>query len=281
MLWGQSVSGAVGEFRLLRRDTGIYLGRGGTIGWLVNADAVVVIDSQFPDTAADFLARLPGRAGRNLNLLVNTHHHPDHIGGNAVLRPAAPMIMAHANVEGLLCAQEEVSGEQIDPALVPNGATTGGLRLGYGSETVRLDYFGPGHTGGDLIVTLEEANVVHLGDLCCNRRYARIDRPGGGRVRNWITLLERVVRDWPADTLFICGHAGAGRDVVMGASDVRLFRDYLAGVLEHVERAISAGHSRAEIATLENLPGFPEFHVPGPNRLAGNLEAVFDELTDG
>jgi len=251
------------------------------MGWLVRDDAEVGVDSQFPESAADFLERLPGRAGRDLNVLINTHHHPDHVGGNAVFRPHAPMIMAHANVEGLLRAQAEAQGQALDPALVPNGATTGGLRLGYGDETVRLDYFGPGHTSGDLIITFEQANIVHLGDLCCSRRYARIDRPAGASIRNWIRLLDRVLRDWPADTLYICGHAGDGFDPVIGGEDVRRFRNYLAAVVEQVERGIQAGRSRAEIAALENLPGFPDFHVPAPNRLSGNLETAYDELTAG
>ena len=32
---------------------------------------------------------------------------------------------------------------------------------------------------------------------------------------------------------------------------------------------------------LENLPGFPDYHAPLPNRLQGNLGTAFDELTAG
>ena len=38
-------------FRLLRRNVGIFTGRGGTIGWLATADALIVVDAQFPETA--------------------------------------------------------------------------------------------------------------------------------------------------------------------------------------------------------------------------------------
>ena len=40
------------RFRPLRRGVGIFSGRGGTIGWLSSTDALVVVDTQFPDTAA-------------------------------------------------------------------------------------------------------------------------------------------------------------------------------------------------------------------------------------
>jgi hypothetical protein len=61
---------------------------------------------------------------------------------------------------------------------------------------------------------------------------------------------------------------------------VTAFRDYLSGLLAHVEREIAAGKSRAEIVTLPNLPGFDDFHAPLPNRLGSNLGVAYDELTE-
>jgi hypothetical protein len=48
-----------------------------------------------------------------------------------------------------------------------------------------------------------------------------------------------------------------------------------------VEKRIQAGEPKERIVALDNLPGFPDFHVaPGPqNRLPLNLGVAFDELT--
>ena len=280
--WSKAQGGAVsGEFVPLRRGAGYYRGRGGAMGWLANDDAVLAIDSQFPDNARHFFENLPGRRGRSLNLLINTHHHRDHTSGNVWLRDHAPMMMAHSSVPELMCAEAEAGGRELDPRRVPNGGTTGGLRLGFGSETVRFDYLGPAHTRGDLVITLEQAGAVHLGDLCFNRRYPRIDRPGGARIDNWILLLERVARDWPSDTIFIFGHAGEGFDLTGTGADLLAFRDYLDGLREHVAAEVAAGKSKSEITKLANLPGFTDYHVPSPNRLQGNLEAAFEEIAAG
>ena len=91
----------VTEFQSLRRNIGVFIGRGGTIGWLVNPDATVVVDTQFPDTAAICLAGLPGLGGRTLDAVVNTHHHWDHTAGNKIFKPATRMIVAHQNVPKL------------------------------------------------------------------------------------------------------------------------------------------------------------------------------------
>ena len=44
----------------------------------------VVIDSQFPDTSQMFLDGLKTRTPRRIDILLNTHHHGDHTGGNKV-----------------------------------------------------------------------------------------------------------------------------------------------------------------------------------------------------
>src|SRR5262245_56021149 len=83
-------------FTPLRRNVGIFHQRGGTIGWLVNRDGVLVVDTQFADTAPNFLAGLKTRTPRTIDVVINTHHHPDHTGGNGVLRAAARQLVAHA-----------------------------------------------------------------------------------------------------------------------------------------------------------------------------------------
>ena len=98
------------EFKTLRREVGYFTARGGTIGWLVNKDALAAVDTQFPDTAPLFLSGLPGRSGRKLDVLVNSHHHGDHTGGNGVFKPETKMIVAHANVPGLQRARAEKDG---------------------------------------------------------------------------------------------------------------------------------------------------------------------------
>jgi len=148
-----------------------------------------------------------------------------------------------------------------------------------GDEMVTATYFGAAHTNGDAIVHFERANVVHLGDLVFNRLHPFIDRPAGASIRHWITVLEEAANHYPKDAIYIYGHGSAKFGVTGGQGDLPVFRDYLSGLLDHVEREIAAGKSKAEITALDNLPGFPEFHSAAPNRLSGNLAVAFDELT--
>jgi len=268
-------------FKPLRRNAGYFTGGGGTIGWLAAADALVAVDTQFPNTASVFLKEMPARNERMLDAVINTHHHGDHTGGNATFRPVTKTIVAHANVPDLLRARAEADKRTLDPAMVPDATFAETWRRDFGDETIAARYFGPAHTRGDIVIHFEKANVIHTGDLMFNRLYPVIDRPGGASIRGWIGVLEKLTQTYPADAIYIFGHGNQKFGVTGGHADLLVFRDYLAALLAHVEGGIKAGKTKEEIGKLENLAGFPDLHVPPGrgNRLPSNLAVAYDELT--
>ncbi len=268
----------VTEFKPLRRHTGIFTGRGGTIGWLASPAALVVVDTQFPDTAAVCLAGLPGRAGRRLDAVINTHHHFDHTSGNPVFKPATRTIVAQVNVPKLQFAAAEKSGD-LDKQVFADTTFAEAWRHDCGDEVVTAQYFGPAHTGGDAVIMFEQANVVHMGDLVFNRLYPYIDRPGGASARGWVKRLDEVHQTFPVDAIYVFGHGNPKFGVTGTRDDLLVMRDLLNAMLDHVQQGIAAGRTKDQITALDNLPGFPDFHVPPPTRLPSILGTVYDELT--
>ncbi|MFT3869143.1 MAG: MBL fold metallo-hydrolase [Nibricoccus sp.] len=268
------------EFHPLRRNVGYFTARGGTIGWLASPEALAVVDTQFADTAALCLAGLPGRADRTIDVVINTHHHGDHTSGNGVFKPVAKTIVAQANVPGLQrAAAERAKPPTTDKQVYADTTFAEAWRKELGDEVVSARYFGPAHTNGDTVILFEKANVVHMGDLMFNRIYPVIDRVSGASIRNWIVILEKVAKEYPADAIYIFGHAGGKFGVSGQRPELLVLRDYFTALLEHVQTQISAGKTKAEVSTLENFPGFPDFHQKLPNRLGGNLGVAYDELT--
>jgi glyoxylase-like metal-dependent hydrolase (beta-lactamase superfamily II) len=269
----------VTEFKALRRDVGIFTGRGGSIGWLASKNALVAVDTQFPDTAATFAMGVPGRGTRVFDVVINTHHHGDHTGGNPVLKPIAKSIVAHANVPKLQFAAAE-KANTVDKQVYADATFPEVWRREIGGEVVLAQYHGVAHTSGDVIVLFEKANVVHMGDLMFNRLYPVIDRTSGGRIKGWISVLEEAAKNYPADAIYIFGHGNPKFGPTGKRGDLLVFRDYLSGLLDYTAKKIAAGEAKEKIMALENLPGFADFHSPLPNRLSGNLATAFDELTD-
>jgi len=268
------------NFTSIRRNVGYYTNRGGTIGWLVNDDAIVVVDSQFADTASSCLNGLREMSARPIDALINTHHHGDHTGGNAVFKPYAGMIVAHSNVPDLQMKQAQMRGGEVEIAVA--GTTFDTVwEMDFGDEHIRAKHYGNAHTSGDAVITFENANVVHMGDLVFNKVFPFIDRDSGASIENWIKLLEQVVSEHDNNTIYIFGHSQTAANLTGQTRDLNRMRDYLEAVLSHVSSELQAGSSRDEITGLVSLKGFEDYVSFGPRlSLAANLNVAYDELID-
>jgi cyclase len=261
----------------IRRNVGLFIGRGGTIGWLANGNGALAVDSQFPDTARTFLDALAGRGARRLDVLLNTHHHGDHTAGNAAFREATGRIVAHERVPALQRAA--ATGDAAAAQVYADTTFAREWSVRIGDETVRARHHGAAHTGGDAVVHFENAGVVHMGDLVFHRAYPFIDRAGGASVVGWIALLEAVAAEYPADTVYVFGHGRAEAGITGTHADVLRQRDLLGALLETARRAHAAGRSREEVTAVEGLPGFDD-HAPLSPRLNAGfaLGAAYDEV---
>lgn len=282
---GQAPAPPNTSFEAIRANVGIFNGSGGTIGWLSNKEALIVVDSQYANTAAICLEGLKERATRSVDVLINTHHHGDHTGGNGVFRPQAKRIVAHARVPELLKQQAETAkpqpgGATPPPPVLPDTTFEKTWSEKAGDEQVTATHYGPAHTGGDAAIHFQRANVVHMGDLLFRERHPFIDRPAGASIQNWMTTLETVAKEFPRDAVYIAGHARQGLSALTDRAALLAFRDYFDAVLTHTRRAIKEGKTKEELVKLESLPGFEGYQGSGARlSLAGSLGVAYDELT--
>ena len=267
------------KFEDVRRNVGIFTMRGGTIGWLVNKEAVLVVDTQFADTAKACVDGLKQKtSNRGIDTVFNTHHHGDHTGGNAVFRAEAKRLIAHANVPGLQKKFASTAANAPAPT-VADATFDKTWSQDFGDEKVTARYDGPGHTGGDAMIHFERANVVHMGDLFFHERHPRVDRPSGASIQNWMQILERVTKAMPADTIYIAGHSKEGLPVTLDRKAVQQFRNYFDAVLTLTRKAIAAGQTKEALAATPSLAGFEGYQGGGALSLSGVLTAAFDELS--
>ena len=277
----------VTKFEEIRRGVGYFSGNGGSIGYLVNADGAIAIDSQFMQTAAICVAGLKQRAPKGIEMLINTHHHGDHTSGNGAFRPAVKRILAHENcvawqrtVAEQAAAKPPATGAPAPaPPVYADSTFKDTWQVDFGNEKVHVRYFGPGHTSGDAVIFFERANVIHAGDLLFRRVHPRVDSPAGASVMNWQNILQKMAAAHDNDTAYIFGHGKDG--VVLGKkADVEYFSNYLAAALDLVRAGIKAGQSKEEIAKAPSLKGFDDVAQVNPRiGLAGVLESAYDELT--
>jgi glyoxylase-like metal-dependent hydrolase (beta-lactamase superfamily II) len=272
----QTAAGPATRFETIRRNVGYFTGKGGTIGWLVHTDALVVVDSQFPDTAKLCLDGLGQKSSRGIDLLFNTHHHADHTAGNGVFKQKTKQIVAHARVPEL---QKQFTAADQPAPVVADATFTDVWSEEAGNERVTARHHGPAHTGGDSVIHFEQADVAHMGDLLFHEMHPFVDRPGGASIQNWITVLEAVMKALPGNTTFIAGHSKPGLPVAHDRKALQRQRDYFDAVLSQARKGIAAGSSKDEIAKADTLAGFEGYHSAPPRLTLGFVLGVaYDEL---
>lgn len=263
-----------GNMQLIRRNVGFFTERGGTIGWLLDPQGIVVVDTQFPEQAGHLIEHIRQQSQRPFDLLINTHHHGDHTGGNIAFKDLVGKVVGHTNC---LSNHQKQAKERNAEATQLFADTTFDKEWSQrvGDELITARYFGAGHTNGDIVVHFENANVAHVGDLMFNRRFPYIDRPGGANIRSWIQVLRNIRKTYAKDTIFIFGHAADGFPVTGTHADLKAFENYLSRLLQTVQKAIKAGQNKEQVLAITTIPGAPEWKGDGIQR---SLTAAWEEL---
>jgi len=229
------------ELQPLAGKLTLLTGAGCNIAILQGADGLLLIDSGLPQNAETMDRKARSVGPSTIQVLINTHYHFDHVGGNERLGREGVRIMAHENVLSRLSTPQKNSFLNREfPALAPAGrpavtfSTAGALT--HGSEKLVYRHLPPAHTDGDATVHFQNANVYHTGDLLFNGMYPFIDYSVGGSIEGMVAAADLIIEAVDAKTKIVPGHGPmAVRD------DVRAFRAMLAGVNEQVTALIKAG----------------------------------------
>lgn len=243
---------------------------------LVGGDSgLLVVDTHASATAARAVVEDIRRLGvGEVVAVANTHEHFDHTFGNGVLRAAYGGVPVHAHEAA---AEHTVpAGERIkaaydeDPAdphreevrateIVPADRTFSSARvLDLGGRMVELVHPGRGHTAGDVVVLVPDADVLLAGDLV-EESALRAGVPGFGEdcyPFDWPLSLDVVLALTTPASVVVPGHgAPVDRDFVEEQRNAigvvaETIRD-LAGRGVPVDQALEAGewpYPRAELA---------------------------------
>ena len=218
-------------------------GGGGNVGAFVGPDGVLLVDSLFAPLAERLVAAVRQVTERDIRFLINTHVHPDHIGGNEPLANRGVLIFAHDNVR--LRALEQLRfprrGGQFLPQpperARPVVTYTDGVSFHFNGEEVRAVLAPPAHTDGDTFVYFPESNVLHLGDVFRTTSYPIIDAYNGGTLAGTIKALEMAIAMAGPETRVIPGHGLA----IVGRSALVEFRDMVVAVRDRVRTMIAKG----------------------------------------
>jgi cyclase len=263
------------QVKMLRNNVGIFTERGGTIGFLLSKNGTIVIDAQFPDTSRHLIDELKKKEKASFLYLLNTHHHGDHTAGNIAYKGLVEHVVAQENSQANQKRVAEANNT-MDKQLLPDMTFKEDWKLKLDDEKIKAAYFGPGHTNGDAVYHIENANIIHAGDLMFNKRHPFVDRSAGANIASWIKDLDGILKMADKDTIIIFGHSLNPGEETGTIENVKKFQDYLGKVLSFAEAEIKKGVSKEEFIRNTSIPGVTEWAGQGIDR---PLTAAYEELT--
>jgi cyclase len=227
---------------------------GGNAGFVVGADGVLVVDTfGLEEASRAFLQAIRGVTDRPIRYVVDTHYHMDHVLGNGVFAQAGATILAQRNVRAWARTQNQrillppVSADEtaaIATLTLPELVYRDGVEVYLGDTKVVVRVM-PGHTGGDSVVIVPDAQVVFTGDLYWDHSLPNlVDADTGSQI----ATLDELAREY-RDARFVPGH---GKFVpvpeldqwdMAHAADLEALSGYLAALREAVGTALAAGKS--------------------------------------
>lgn len=256
--WAQSGNFDDIEIETIHVKGNVYMlaGAGGNTTVSVGRDGIFLVDTQFAPMAEKIIDAARSLTDGPVRYVVNTHMHPDHVGGNAVLRQTAPgtNLEPFAMIAHLNTLMRLVELEREDPDAVPEGALpldsydTPSRDIYFNGEAVYLYHAPNAHTDGDTIVHFRGSDVIATGDIFVPGGYPFVDVARGGSIHGLIDALNHLLflavpaKTQEGGTMIVPGH---GR--ICDEADLVEYRDMVVIITERIEDMIARGLSLRQI----------------------------------
>jgi glyoxylase-like metal-dependent hydrolase (beta-lactamase superfamily II) len=238
---------------------------GGRIGVLFGPDGVLLVDTGNKPVAEKTLNTIRSFTNAPIKIVVNSHIHSDHTGGNEFFAKQGALIYAQENLreEMIHPAGRGTGGPAPDSAAVPvvtykyGAPGAPAVTIHIDSETVDFIPMMPSHTAGDTIVRFHNANAIYIEDFYRNFGYPFADQANGGSIKGMLQAIDLIEEIAGPDTTLIAGHG-----TLVKKKDLLPYRAMLVDIQDKVKKLREQGKS------LENV-------------LAANLTAPYDATTEG
>jgi cyclase len=259
---------------------GLYSINWGTMGLNVGMssgdDGILLVDAQDEPAVPRLQAEIAKRSDKAVRVVINSHWHFDHVGANELYRRQGATIIAQENTRLRLMTEQvnPLGGKQraFPASFWPTLTFADALTLHFNGDDIDVVHVPSGHTDGDVIVRLRQANVLFAADLFNNGDYTRIDLRGGS-LDGMIAAYQKLLPELDDQVKVV-----PGRGRVATKKDLE---DYLAVMItlrDRITKLIRDGKTMEEAVASKPTADLDPKWGNGPVRPDQIVDEVYADL---
>lgn len=289
------------QLQVLPVQGNIYVlsGAGGNITVQAGKDGVLLVDTGLAASAAQVMAEIRKLSTAPVLFIINTHVHPDHVGGNEAFAKVSSVAQI-GNTGGRLDGDQPLKiiahKNVLDRMTTPAGRETPPPQLGlpedeyftpfkdlrFNGEAIIVYHEPNAHTDGDSVVFFRGSDVVSTGDIFTPDGYPFIDMERGGSIQGEIGALNHILeltvpgKTQEGGTYVIPGH---GR--ICDEADVVEYRDMVVIIRDRIQDMVKKGMTLDQVKSARPTRDYDTEYV-SPNGFVKAdqfVEAIYYSLT--
>ena len=260
----------------------------GNITAQVGSEGVLLVDSGIDRAAQQVVAAVQKLSTGRVRYIINTHVHPDHVGGNpafAKLAGADPAdalkIIGHENLLNRLTHPAAGQPRFPEEGLPYDEYATPFKSMHFNGEALVIYHEPHAHTDGDSVVMFRGSDVISTGDIFTPGAYPFMDLDRGGSVQGEIAALNNILdktvykHEEEGGTLVV---PGSGR--LCDEWEVAEYRDMVVIIRDRVQAMLKNGATLEQVKAAHLTADYDDRFgaISGPWTTDTFVEAVYTSL---
>ena len=224
----------------------------------IGPDGVLLIDSGLKNRTDQVLSALKQVTNAPVRIVMNTHYHFDHVGGNEALAREGAVIISQEQARARMTLLWEVKlpGYQM-PTVQPYPAAALAkvtyaetIKVYLNGEEIEALHLPAGHSDGDAVIRFKKANFIHTGDLFLSNGFTLIDLDSGCTIDGYLAAVDKIIGLCDDKTVVMPGHGP-----ISNRKGLQSFRNMLAVTKDRVAGLIKEGKTLEEVIAADVTAG--------------------------